>query len=153
MRKYLRPVGIGALIGAMAAGLLALPSTLPAAVADEEPVRSILMSADSLFPKRVDGSEFVKPEWTVEPWVSTEVISQSTVKKIGYGRTAYVTITRTATGTYSSDGLSSPHIRYPGIELADGQPWRSFVYVPFEGGAMKVRPHSTCVQTDFGFHC
>ena len=61
-----------------------------------------------------------------EDWVDTEVISRSAVKKIGYGRTSHVDITTTSTGTYSTDGLVSPHIEYPGIEVeevGDGKPF------------------------------
>jgi len=47
--------------------------------------------------------------------VSLDPLSQATVTKIGYGRTTEVNIATTASGTYSSDGLTSPYIRYPGI--------------------------------------
>lgn len=49
--------------------------------------------------------------------VSLEPISSSVVRKVGYGRVTEVNIATTATGTYSSDGLASPHVRYPGIEV------------------------------------
>lgn len=110
-----RAVLTGGLIGLLVAGTLALPSVLPPALADEEPMLTLLKTGDELFPTRIDADTFAKPEWTVEPWVSTEAISKTTVRKIGYGRTSYVTITQTATGTYSSDAMRSPHIRYPGI--------------------------------------
>lgn len=152
MRKYAKPIGAGALIGALAAGFLALPSVLPPAFADEEPVRSLLMSANELFPRPIDGEDFVKPDWEVEPWVSTEVISQSSVRKIGYGRTSFVTIGRTATGTYSSDGLASPHIHYPGIVKND-RPSSFLTIVPFEGGRVYVGPGGSCVRAKFGIYC
>jgi hypothetical protein len=50
-----------------------------------------------------------------EPDVSMEPESSAVVRKIGYGQTRFVTINTTSTGTYSSDGLASPNIRYPGI--------------------------------------
>ena len=59
----------GALMGLMVAGTLALPSVLPPAVADDEPFRTMLKTGKELLPRRVDGNAFVKPEWTVEPWV------------------------------------------------------------------------------------
>lgn len=54
-----------------------------------------------------------------EHWVSTEPLSNARIKKIGYGRTSYVDIAETATGTYSTDGLASPHVLYPGIEVEE----------------------------------
>jgi hypothetical protein len=38
------------------------------------------------------------------------------VKKIAHGRTSSVTVVTTPSGTYSTDGLLSPHVQYPGIE-------------------------------------
>lgn len=56
---------------------------------------------------------------TYEDWVSTEPLSNARIKKIGYGRTSYVDIAETATGTYSTDGLASPHVLYPGVEVEE----------------------------------
>jgi hypothetical protein len=44
------------------------------------------------------------------------------VTKIGYGKKSKVSIVTTATGTYSTDGIRSPNVRYPGIEV--GRKWR-----------------------------
>ena len=49
------------------------------------------------------------------PDVSLDPLSTSVVRKIGYGRTNFVTIATTSTGVYSSDGLTDRHVRYPGI--------------------------------------
>lgn len=49
--------------------------------------------------------------------VSTDPISVSKVKKIEAGKVSWVTITTTATGTYSSEAMFSPHILYPGISV------------------------------------
>lgn len=49
------------------------------------------------------------------PGVSLEPESSATVRKIGYGRTSFVTVSTTSSGTYSTDGLASPYVRYPGI--------------------------------------
>lgn len=54
---------------------------------------------------------------TYEDWVATEPDTNSTIRKIGYGRVEYVHVATTATGTYSSDGLASPHISYAGISV------------------------------------
>lgn len=56
-------------------------------------------------------------ELTTADWVSLDPISSSTVRKIGYGRITEVSIATTSTGTYSSDGMVSPHVRYPGITV------------------------------------
>lgn len=56
-------------------------------------------------------------ELTTADWVSLDPISSTTVRKIGYGRVTEVSIATTATGTYSSDGMVSPHVRYPGITV------------------------------------
>ncbi|WMT87893.1 hypothetical protein NO932_04615 [Pelagibacterium sp. 26DY04] len=50
--------------------------------------------------------------------VSLEPISTAVVRKVGYGHVTEVNIATTSTGTYSSDGLASPHVLYPGIEVA-----------------------------------
>lgn len=115
MSDKFRPVLTGTVIGVLAAGVLAIGSLMPAAVADEQPMKTLLSTADELWPPAFDTSKLVKFDFTVEPSVSTEVLRSSTVRKIGYGRTSLVTIAETASGIYSSDGLASPHIRYPGI--------------------------------------
>ena len=50
-----------------------------------------------------------------EDWVSTDPVSTAVVKKIEAGRVSYVTITTTSTGTYSTDGIASPNVQYPGV--------------------------------------
>ena len=117
---------------------------LPVAIADELPARTLLGTADELWPQPIDVAGLVKPEFTVEPTVATEVLHSGTVRKIGYGRTSFVTIAETATGTYSSDGMASPHVRYPGIHRAaaggDGprpaglKLWTGEAWLAVEGG-------------------
>jgi len=50
-----------------------------------------------------------------EDWVATDPISSVTIKKIEAGRVTYVDVMKTATGTYSTDGLTSQNVLYPGI--------------------------------------
>ncbi|WP_140048850.1 hypothetical protein [Devosia lucknowensis] len=57
-----------------------------------------------------------------EDWVSTDPISTATVKKIEAGKVTYVSISTTATGTYSTDGLTSRHVQYPGIDVTEVVP-------------------------------
>jgi len=49
--------------------------------------------------------------------VSTDPLSTTRVKKVEAGKVSYVTITTTATGTYSSDAMFSKHVQYPGIDV------------------------------------
>ena len=53
---------------------------------------------------------------TVAPAVSRAVQNVQTIRKIGYGNVTTVSIVTTPSGVYSSDGLASPHVLYPGIE-------------------------------------
>jgi hypothetical protein len=176
-----RTIGIlvGAVAGFAVAGMLALPSTLPPAYAQQEPAATLLKTGEQLFPEPVDGAAFVKPpRYIVEPWVSTEVTSRQTVRKIGYGKTEFVDILTTDTGVYSTDGLESAHFRYPGlhpnpaytewvtstrIAILDGGTWvvlqnhaaNSFVdIVPFEGGRLGIRADGeACVTVDDAIYC
>jgi hypothetical protein len=176
MSQKFRPLLAGAVIGGLAAGLLALPNLLPAALADEQPLRALLSTADELMPAPFDVAGLVKPDVTLEPSVWTEVLHSSTVRKIGYGRTTFVTIAETASGTYSSDGLASPHVRYPGIHVDygsagprvagiriwTGNGWTvfkssdagSFVSVNrFDGGRLLTTESGSCVIVKNGAYC
>ncbi len=53
---------------------------------------------------------------TVAPTVSREVLNVQSVRKIAYGRETSVQIVTTPSGVYSSDGVASPNVLYPGIE-------------------------------------
>ncbi len=46
-----------------------------------------------------------------------DVKSASTITKISAGHKSIVSIVTTPSGTYSSDALLSPNVRYPGIEV------------------------------------
>jgi hypothetical protein len=114
LRQRRRSILAGGLVGLLVAGSLALTSMLPPAMADDEPWRSLLSTGEEILPDEPLPA-FFKPQWTVEPSVNTDVVKQQMVRKIGYGRTEFVDIVTTPTGTYSSDALSSPYVRYPGI--------------------------------------
>lgn len=49
--------------------------------------------------------------------VSDAPLSSARIKKIGYGHVSQVSIVTTASGTYSTDGLMSRHIQYPGVSV------------------------------------
>ena len=132
-----------------AGGILALTILAPQQIAAiaEEPVEMALATIDKLFPAPVDPRLFRHYEFTIDESVSTDVQRTQVVKKIGHGITSRVTIVTTPSGTYSTDGMLSPYVRYPGIEkrlrtwpddfyLADGGRWMSyadgsFIYLVF----------------------
>ncbi len=49
--------------------------------------------------------------------VSSEVLSSSQIRKIGFGKESWVSVVATASGTYSTDGLASNHVLYPGVSV------------------------------------
>ena len=61
-----------------------------------------------------------------DDWVATDPLSTARVKKVEGGRVSYVTITTTASGTYSTDAMFSNHVQYPGIEVEAAEPDRNF---------------------------
>lgn len=61
---------------------------------------------------------------TTEDYVDLEPISSATVKKISAGRVFNVNIATTSTGTYSTDGMQSRNVLYPGIHVEEITPSR-----------------------------
>lgn len=57
------------------------------------------------------------PAITIAPSVSRVVLTSQTIRKVGYGRVESIEIVTTPSGVYSSDGLASAHVLYPGIEV------------------------------------
>ncbi len=49
--------------------------------------------------------------------VSREVLSFTNVRKVAFGQESLVSVATTPTGTYSTDGLASPHVLYPGVDV------------------------------------
>ncbi len=119
-----RHMFLGIALGAVCATALAAtgPGWVVSVMADEVPGPAI--DADRLV--RFGAQDFFVD---YEDWVSTDPLSTASVKKIEGGRVSYVTITTTATGVYSSDGLTSRHIQYPGISVQPaGEPSNQFAY-------------------------
>jgi hypothetical protein len=114
MADPIRFVAIGGTIGALVAGSLVAPQFLAAAA--EEPVKAVTAAVESLFPDAVDAGVFRKYQITFDDSVSTDVRRTQSVRKIGHGHISTVTIVTTPSGTYSTDGLLSPNVLYPGIE-------------------------------------
>lgn len=120
MREIVKTVIGGGAIGLLVSGVLALPAFMPPAAADDAgPIATLVKVSEQLFDdtEPFDGGGLLKapPRFITEDYVSTEVISKQTVRKIGYGRTEFVNIMTTSSGVYSSDAFDSPNIKYPGI--------------------------------------
>jgi hypothetical protein len=164
---------VGGIFG-LAALALALPSVLPPALANEEPAHTLLSTGNEIFPPTLDPERLVKWDFKTDPGISTEPLKQSIIKKIGYGMVETVEIVETASGVYSSDALTDPHIQYPGIHsegrhsahaklfVWSGRHWalaspfsaNSFTtVVPFKGGRFIVRDGETCAITKYTAAC
>jgi hypothetical protein len=107
---------LGMTLGAFCATAIAAigPGMVIEAFADEAPVG-------------IDTSRLVRFEdrdYNVDydDWVATDPLSTVRVKKIEAGKVSYVTITTTATGTYSTDAMFSRHVQYPGISVEHAEP-------------------------------
>jgi len=101
----------GMLVGAATATALAAvgPGTDIRAMADEflpgfDPSHLVKYD-DALFDVQTDDS------------VSLKANSVTRIRKIEFGRASTVNIVTTSSGTYSTDAMFSPHIRYPGIDV------------------------------------
>lgn len=117
MRIELDPVRIlafGSFFGAMLTWSLLNPAQMGAVA--EEPVKAAAATIEGLFPDVIDPKIFKRYNFTFDESVSGDVERSRVVRKIAGGRTSEVTITTTPSGTYSTDGLLSPHIQYPGID-------------------------------------
>lgn len=97
--------------GTAAAAIAAAIGTAPVVWADEAASGNLIDLSKLVFYK---GDAY---SVSYGPGVSTQAIETSVVRKIGYGKTTVVNVTTTSSGTYSSDGMLSPHILYPGIQV------------------------------------
>jgi hypothetical protein len=170
--------GMGAAGGLVALALAApvlLPNFASAAqvvqVEAGEMVRSLLPE-----PQPFDPSTLFKADgysYEVDESVSTTPLMQSVVRKIGYGHIEMVQVVETASGTYSSDGLESPYVLYPGIRkersggriglalwshgkwlVQDALTAGSFITITrFEGGQLIVTDEGMCVTGSAGIVC
>jgi hypothetical protein len=161
-------------IGLGAAVLLSLPEIMPRAVAEEEPMRTLFRTPNEVWPPAFDPDKLMRWSYYVQPGVSIEPIKETVVRKIAYGRTTFVNVMETASGVYSTDGLASPHIQYPGIikepkPSADAGVWYwsgrkwvasapftagSFVsIIPFAGGSLLTTEDGNCVALGKSVYC
>lgn len=73
--------------------------------------------------------------------VATEVLSSTTIRKVGLGgMVSEVKVVRTPSGTYSTDGIASAHVLYPGITVT-----------PADGDAAKAPAFGSYWKTGFGW--
>ena len=107
---------IGTVLGVVAAGVAAAPALFPQAFADE-PQSHLLDTAKDLFPAPFDMKRLRHFDIAIDDSVSTTPDKVTVIKKYGFGQKTIVSIIKTPTGTYSSDALVSPNVRYPGIEV------------------------------------
>jgi len=117
MRIELDPVRVlayGSFFGAMITWSVVAPNQMSAVA--EEPVKAAAATIEGLFPNIVDPKAFKHYDITFDDSVSDDALHTQVVRKIAGGRTSDVTITTTPSGTYSTDGLLSPHVQYPGID-------------------------------------
>lgn len=172
MQNKWKYMALGALIGTAVSVTLAWPGLIPKAIADEQPMKLLTSSKQELLDMFDGPAEFFKPAWTVEDTVSTEVLSTQTVRKIEGGRTSFVTVATTATGVYSSDGLTSGNVRYPGIHaekrrdallaVLTGGGWAMFMpidagsfahVVPTGNGASLITENGSCHFVNGSMFC
>jgi hypothetical protein len=113
-----RHILLGMTLGALCATALAFtgPGMVIETFADE--------FIGSVVPQGFDPSNLVRFEgkrYLVEADASVSIDPLSTVrvKKVEGGQVSYVTISTTASGTYSTDALFSNHVQYPGIEVTE----------------------------------
>lgn len=169
-----RAIMLGGIVGLGAAVLLALPDILPAAMAEEEPMHTLLSTPNEVWPPAFDPDKLMKWSYYVQPGVSIEPIKETVVRKIAYGRTTFINVMETSTGVYSTDGLASSHIQYPGIiKEAKPSPYAGLWYwsgrrwvstapvsagsfvsiIPFDGGSLLTTEDGNCVALKSGVYC
>ena len=123
----IRTVFLSGGIAAIVAGALAAPAFFPAAFA-AEPQKHLLDRAIDMFPRPFNPKSLKKFDITLDPGVSTDVQRTQIVSKIGFGQRTSVAIVTTPSGTYSSDAITSPYVRYPGIDVAPREPSGHYSY-------------------------
>ena len=124
-----RNIMLGIILGATSGLAVAqmVPGPTLAAVLSKPPF-TVGKALDSHLVK-YDGDYFAV---ATQPGIALTSDNEVTVRKVGYGRTSFVTIATTPSGVYSSDALASPHVRYPGVYTARLQ----LAALPFTGSLM-----------------
>lgn len=147
MRSKWTYMAVGALVGTAASAAFALPSLVPVAWADEQPVKTMQGAKQQVLELFDRDADFFKPQWSVEPSLSQDVLSTQVVRKIEAGKTSFVSVVTTPSGVYSSDGLDSPYVRYPGIQPDESREFDAVAYLSNGGWVgLKFRPADS-IQT------
>lgn len=109
---------LGMTLGALCATALAFtgPGMVMETFADEFIERVVPQGFDTTNLVRFEGKRYYME---ADNSVSTDPLSTVRVKKVEGGQVSYVTISTTASGTYSTDALFSNHVQYPGIEVTE----------------------------------
>ncbi|MGV8955745.1 MAG: hypothetical protein ACOH2M_31920 [Cypionkella sp.] len=164
-RKVLLGITLGALCG-VAAGMIG-PGAVIDAMAD-----SAQTGIDPSALVKFEGRDY---DVQYDDWVDTTPVTKTRIKKVEFGRVSYVDITRTSTGTYSTDAMFSNNIQYPGISVSEvpssvpgtvsmlglGGRWvplslapgKSFVHVRSGDHAVVSGGGMTCVFTRYVTSC
>jgi hypothetical protein len=129
MQSKWKYTALGALVGTVASAVFALPAIVPHAWADEQPLKTLQSAKHQVLTLFDRDMDLFKPQWSAEPSVSQEVISTHVVRKIEAGQTSFVSVVTTPSGVYSSDGLDSPHVRYPGIHRDKDREFDAVAYL------------------------
>jgi len=130
MSVEIRTVAICAGLAIAVAGTLATPAVFPQAFANE-PQHQLVRTAEEIFPPPFDPRKLRKYDVVFDDSVSTKVLRTQVVSKISFGHRSAVTIVTTASGTYSSDALTSPNVRYPGIDVTPKYDTTNFAFSSF----------------------
>ena len=130
MSVDIRTVAICAVLATAVAGTIATPAVFPQAFANE-PQHQLVRTVKDMFPPPFDPRKLRKYDVVFDDSVSTDALSTRTVGKISFGHKSMVTIVTTATGTYSSDALTSPNVRYPGVDVTPKYSGRHFAFSSF----------------------
>src|SRR3569623_1256011 len=137
-----RTVFLSGGLAGLIAGALAAPSFFPAAFA-AEPQKHMLDTASEMFPKPFDPRALRKFDFTLDASVSTKAQHVDTVQKIGFGQRSIVSIVTTPSGTYSSDAIVSPNVRYPGIDVTPRSDEECGCRMHHNWFGMSVTPYGT----------
>ncbi|MBU1173929.1 MAG: hypothetical protein KKH72_00890 [Alphaproteobacteria bacterium] len=132
--------GAGPDVGAVAPDSMADVTVLGAGIAETDAAAPIAV-ADAGDATPEEAARFAdllriddRPGVSIAPTLSRRVLASHTVTKIGYGRAEQVEIVTTPSGVYSTDGLDSTHVLYPGISLDRNAPERIMGLFALIGG-------------------
>lgn len=117
MADPVRIILAGVAVGLMGAGAIAAPSFIQSATAEDTLKKATASIGDLFTDPAFDPRKLRKYDIKLADSVSTDVQRTTTITKYGFGKKSVVSIITTPTGTYSSDALASPYVRYPGIDV------------------------------------